>query len=490
MPEASIDQIVIRMYHTGSVGDCFLLQFMKQDALSFSLLIDCGGYKTKKELIERCVKDIRTRLADDTLDLVIATHEHEDHLSGFNQARAEFDKITFKQVWLSWAENEKDPLAIRLLKEKGKKIKALKSVLEKAEARLRKERRHPHRQRGIGRQLEQRHLSLRNALELLDFDDEKGAAGRLKISDAMKYVKKKSVSKSAAKMYRKPGQVLELPGAEGIRFFILGPPYDEDLSGIKDDLDHDEMYALRKQLGFPSGYRFLSGLTENNPRQSFLPSPFADKHHLKGAAREAFEKNEYQNRNLRWRQIEYDWLEAADELAIALTDYVNNTSLAFAIEIEKTGEVLLFPADAQSGNWKSWHDEKVSRALEKNGRRNAGELLEKTIFYKVGHHGSHNGTASHSGLEQMKAEKIVAFLPLVQEKVPVGWGGADNFPAKGLYQQLIDKTKGAVIRTDEGVASDPRARALRKKHYTRAEQEKMKKASDSGIFQEWVVNIP
>jgi len=35
-------------------------------------------------------------------------------------------------------------------------------------------------------------------------------------------------------MYKKPGQVIngkeELPGTEGIKFFILGPPYDEDLS--------------------------------------------------------------------------------------------------------------------------------------------------------------------------------------------------------------------------------------------------------------------
>ena len=34
----------------------------------------------------------------------------------------------------------------------------------------------------------------------------------------------------------------------------------------------------------------------------------------------------------------------------------NNTSLVLAIERIADGKVLLFPADAQEGNWLSWHD--------------------------------------------------------------------------------------------------------------------------------------
>ena len=44
------------------------------------------------------------------------------------------------------------------------------------------------------------------------------------------------------------------------------------------------------------------------------------------------------------------------------TGETNNTSLALAFElIEKgrVGKVLLFPADAQVGNWLSWHGEKM-----------------------------------------------------------------------------------------------------------------------------------
>ena len=73
------------------------------------------------------------------------------------------------------------------------------------------------------------------------------------------------------------------------------------------------------------------------------------------------------------------------------------------------------------------------------------ELLKNTVFYKVGHHSSHNGTASVSGLDLMNNNRLVAFIPLVQDKVPVAWGGAKNFPAAKLYPKLIEKAKGRVV---------------------------------------------
>ena len=57
-----------------------------------------------------------------------------------------------------------------------------------------------------------------------------------------------------------------------------------------------------------------------------------------------------------WRRINTDWMEAAGEFALQLDSYTNNTSLAFAIELGEPGKgkVLLFPGDAQLGNWLSW----------------------------------------------------------------------------------------------------------------------------------------
>jgi hypothetical protein len=181
---------------------------------------------------------------------------------------------------------------------------------------------------------------------------------------------------------------------------------------------------------------------------------------LAGNEKSAFLKT--YNTDNKWRQIETDWLEASTDVALALMDFTNNTSLAMALEFEDKDIVILLPADAQSGNWMSWHKEDVKKALRKNGGKDTVELLGNTVFYKVGHHGSHNGTASNSGLHLMKNKNLVAFMPLVQDRVPTQWGGADNFPAKALYKELIKKTKGRLVRTDEGPVSDTTAKNLRK----------------------------
>jgi hypothetical protein len=104
----------------------------------------------------------------------------------------------------------------------------------------------------------------------------------------------------------------------------------------------------------------------------------------------------------------------------------------------------------------------VSDKLKAKGGKSTKEILNNTVFYKVGHHGSHNGTASIHGLDFMKNKKLVAFMPLVQDSIPSQWGGADNFPAKALYDKLIEKTNGRLIRTDEGLVSDSKALKLRK----------------------------
>jgi hypothetical protein len=49
----------------------------------------------------------------------------------------------------------------------------------------------------------------------------------------------------------------------------------------------------------------------------------------------------------------------------------------------------------------------------------------------------------------------------VQDKVPAVWGGAANFPAKGLYKVIVEKTSGRVLRTDMGWVTDSNGPKLR-----------------------------
>ena len=45
------------------------------------------------------------------LDVLVATHEHWDHLSGFEQARELFDESKVGQVWVAWTEDPEDPVS-------------------------------------------------------------------------------------------------------------------------------------------------------------------------------------------------------------------------------------------------------------------------------------------------------------------------------------------------------------------------------------------
>jgi hypothetical protein len=168
----------------------------------------------------------------------------------------------------------------------------------------------------------------------------------------------------------------------------------------------------------------------------------------------------------RWRNIEYDWLEPAAAFALQLDNKTNNTSLAFALEIGPPGEgkVLLFPGDAQVGNWLSWFgpvkvrgEKKPSgAALEwKAGDRTitAEDLMRRTVVYKVGHHGSHNATLrtrddEPSGVQLMTSKHLVALIP-VDEFVARKKAGYGDMPQPDLVADLLRMTDGRVTRNDE-----------------------------------------
>ena len=62
-----------------------------------------------------------------------------------------------------------------------------------------------------------------------------------------------------------------------------------------------------------------------------------------------------------WRRIDGDWAAGAAAFALQLDSDTNNTSLALAFELPG-GRVLLFPGDAQVGNWESWHADSDGQA--------------------------------------------------------------------------------------------------------------------------------
>lgn len=167
-----------------------------------------------------------------------------------------------------------------------------------------------------------------------------------------------------------------------------------------------------------------------------------------------------------WRRIDTDWLGVASEMALQMDSYTNNTSLALAIELVGTGKVLLFPADAQVGNWLSW-DLIEPKFRDANGNVvTAADLLRRTVFYKVGHHGSHNATMSEAGLERMTSRELVAFVP-VDERVAHEVRNWRDMPFEPLLTRLYEKTEGRVIRLDQGVVTEERPQYLPEETWAR-----------------------
>ena len=105
--------------------------------------------------------------------------------------------------------------------------------------------------------------------------------------------------------------------------------------------------------------------------------------------------------------------------------------------------MLLFAADAQVGNWESWQ----TWQWPKDAPTVTGpDLLKRTIFYKVGHHGSHNATLKEHGVDQMDTLKA-AIIPVDEkEALKKHWG---RMPLPDLIAALEKKAPGMVLRTDQ-----------------------------------------
>ena len=115
-------------------------------------------------------------------------------------------------------------------------------------------------------------------------------------------------------------------------------------------------------------------------------------------------------------------------------------SLVLAIEFGG-GDVLLFAGDAQVGNWLSWQDLKWPDMT-------GPDLLARTVFYKVGHHGSHNATLREKGLEMMTKLRI-AVIPVDQQvAIKMRWGAMPLESLVAALSKQTERNNGQTLRTD------------------------------------------
>ena len=150
-----------------------------------------------------------------------------------------------------------------------------------------------------------------------------------------------------------------------------------------------------------------------------------------------------------WRRVDDDWLGYAGQLALQLDSDTNNTSLVLAFELSSGGDVLLFPGDAQVGNWLSWEslEWQIPEAAATRTVK-SDDLLARTVLYKVGHHGSHNATLREKGLELMASNELAAMIPVNRVTAKkMDW----LMPFPALLTRLVEKTHGRVMDAERGL---------------------------------------
>jgi hypothetical protein len=453
----------VRMYRQG-LGDCFLLAFpTRPGRRPCYVLIDCGVLLGTEDAAAK-MKRVAGSLRDATggrIDVLVATHQHWDHLSGFQQAQEIFDQIEIGQVWVAWTEDPNDATANRLRARREAAIRALHAAAR-------------------GLRLGGDETGAGNLEAILGFFGELGADGRPSaIQQAMAYV----LGRGTPPCCWLPGDRPELPGVDGARVYVLGPPRDEALLRRSNPTQAGEAYEQRLAL-VPETSFFVAALAavatdtvggspgspalapeEEELNKLSFPFDKTFRVPVEAALKDPFFQESYfgvagpsGENDLAWRRIDADWLCAAGQLGLQLDSETNNTSLALAFELVESGKVLLFAADAQVGNWLSWFDLRWPREGKPDDPVTAEDLLRRTVLYKVGHHASHNATLQARGLELMTHPELVAMIPVDEAMArrpkggnPRGW----DMPFPPLLQRLQEKAKGRVLRADSGAPPRP-----------------------------------
>jgi beta-lactamase superfamily II metal-dependent hydrolase len=427
------------MYRLDELGDCFLVTFTSGTSKS-RLLIDCGSFRNggaSVARLEEIVSAIKTELNGAPLDVVVGTHQHNDHVSGFVHCEQGFREIGIQQVWLSWLDDPNDAKA-RVIGEAHNNLKlrlaAARDALHAALARGR-----------AARPVAARSLEVLD--DILGFFGAKAAGTPPELPAKGVALLKEIGAKKP--LYLKPGRTLDMPGlpADSVRIHVLGPPRDDELLYRKDprtgeSYDHALMTAGLMAAKFLEAAKHQRGEASREEEHYPFNQEYKRSTPKKGSPMLQAMARRYNGRADAWRKIDDDWMQQAEALALYLDTFTNNSSLVLAIELVASGKVLLFAADAQTGNWLSWKNVN----WQQNGVT-TDDLLARTVFYKVGHHASHNATLVEL-FEKITDPDLVAFIPVHKNdpniKKPKGW----KMPATNLFKRLVEKTDHRVLQMD------------------------------------------
>lgn len=496
--------VKVRMYRQGH-GDCFLLAFTGREARrkrAVYVLIDCGlkpGSEVGGQKIETIIDDIHAATGGH-VDIVIVTHEHEDHVNGFGRTRNGahlFDKISFGQCWLGWTEDGTDELANALRARFQDTLMTLAFTQERLGAQATPGRLATRLSDLIGTETgETAPAGTEGAALIAAFRDAKNRNPLMGAAELARTAIRESPNKRAMKYLRDRARMpttflspdrppVSLPHVEGLRVYTLGPPRNVDLLLDLEPTGGEEFsLSLRRRIGLDgAAFSFAQAVAPDILTEGGS-SPFSRRHRIAAAdilsrapaaapgpdspdsplrdlqldyLRRSYGGTdpEVTDPDIAWRRIDDDWLGSAESLALRLNSEVNNTSLVLAFELPRTGKVLLFTGDAQRGSWIGWSD--LSWTDGKDKTTTARDLLARTVLYKVGHHGSHNATLNGSEADSYANLGWMArgaFAGDFAAMIPANTEWALNkaqpwaHPLPQIETALHAKARGRVFRSD------------------------------------------
>jgi hypothetical protein len=374
---------------------------------------------------------------------------------------------------MGWTENPADAQARDLDKFKG----AALAALEKSHAALAVDGYRSVADTAFGFHLGAVHGGLTGLLEFFGLKGERVRSAREIVASLV----------SEDPRYLEPSEPpIQLPQLPKLRIYVLGPPRDAKMLGVRERAS--EMYglggtggwpmatALRNAFGAASETEIVGGdvaapfdpnvganlalhlesksdakfSDDEKTVADFVRGRYIGAREVTPAEEEKKKKQQLSKMEVEqitdqsWRRIDHDWLGASADLAIQLDDRTNNSSLVLAFEFVDSGRVLLFTGDAQVGSWLSWQDLK----WKIDDKTVTGpDLLARTVYYKVGHHGSHNATLRQKGLELMSHPDFAAFIPTNEaDAKKVKWG---EMPLPAIVDELGRRAAKRVIRADD-----------------------------------------
>jgi beta-lactamase superfamily II metal-dependent hydrolase len=391
------------MYRVG-FGDFFLLS-LKQGEDVAHILIDCGVHAKPTNSIDDAIAQLKVD-TDSHLALVIMTHRHADHISGFAKGAKTFKEFQVDQVWMPWFEDPSNAEAVRI--QAG--ITAVAQRLQMA----------------FTANASAGDISYAlMAGNILGFDIAGQSSNDIALS-----VLRNGFAKMSEVAYLKAGDDAPLPAAlTNIKLSarILGPPTDPKLVSQMDGKNHQYLDQLDASTGKADNSPLFGGQFNSDG------GLFGD---------DVLGQNGLLNVTRKIAQAQPDVIRAIAQQA---DNTINNQSIVVLFEFN--GKKLLFAGDAQWGNWQNLLFGGTFGSPGHTALTDEAKAILKSIdFYKVGHHGSTNATPIDA-LDAMR-DGIVAMC-----STAVGAYGSEKnkseVPRVPLMEALKAKTGGKLARSDQ-----------------------------------------